>query len=57
MPVRKRSFLKSLLVAAGLGAGMLMLPAHADVVHTPVTDDMLLNAAREPSNWLMAGRD
>jgi len=25
--------------------------------HTPVTDDMLLNAAMEPNNWLMAGRD
>jgi alcohol dehydrogenase (cytochrome c) len=57
MHVRKRSFLKSLLVAAGLGAGMLTLSVHADVVHTPVTDDMLLNAAKEPNNWLMAGRD
>ena len=57
MHVRKRSFLKSVLVAAGLGAGMLTLSVHADVVHTPVTDDMLLNAAKEPNNWLMAGRD
>lgn len=32
--------------------------AHAaDVKHTPVTDDMLLNAHKEASNWLMAGRD
>ena len=25
--------------------------------HTPVTDQMLLDAAKEPNNWLMAGRD
>jgi alcohol dehydrogenase (cytochrome c) len=54
---RIKSSLKSLLFAAGLGAGVLIMPAHADVIHTPVTDDMLLNAAKEPNNWLMAGRD
>ncbi|HEX9451610.1 MAG TPA: PQQ-dependent dehydrogenase, methanol/ethanol family [Burkholderiales bacterium] len=57
MRARIKSFLKSLLFAAGLGAGVLIMPAHADVIHTPVTDDMLLNAAKEPNNWLMAGRD
>jgi len=57
MRARIKSSLKSLLFAVGLGAGVLIMPAHADVIHTPVTDDMLLNAAKEPNNWLMAGRD
>ncbi|MCW5624736.1 MAG: PQQ-binding-like beta-propeller repeat protein, partial [Burkholderiales bacterium] len=31
--------------------------AVAGPTHTPVTDDMLVNAQKEASNWLMAGRD
>ncbi|MCU0868664.1 MAG: PQQ-dependent dehydrogenase, methanol/ethanol family [Burkholderiales bacterium] len=41
-------------LATTCGAGVSLA---ADVVHVPVTDDMLLNAQRESSNWLMAGRD
>lgn len=47
-----------LAVAGAVGTSLLAPTiAFADPVHTPVTDEMLLNASRESSNWLMAGRD
>lgn len=49
---------RSTIAAAFLVFGATM-PAvsQADLVHTPVTDEMLVNAAKEATNWLMAGRD
>lgn len=47
------------LALAGAVAAVLLSPGItlADPVHTPVTDDMLVNAAREANNWIMPGRD
>ncbi|MBX9632706.1 MAG: PQQ-binding-like beta-propeller repeat protein, partial [Burkholderiales bacterium] len=51
-PTWRRSIaLGGLLLAAALPGA-----THAQK-HTPVTDAMLLGAAKEPNNWLMAGRD
>src|SRR5688572_26234342 len=53
MRLTRSCFLWGLLACAGVAA-----PAFAaEVRHTPVTDQMLLNAPKEANNWLMAGRD
>ena len=54
MPFSPRSTPLMLAVALSLGGS---LPAAAEPAHTPVTDAMLLGAAQEANNWLMAGRD
>jgi alcohol dehydrogenase (cytochrome c) len=50
---------RSAVFAASALSLAAALPATglADVVHTPVTDEMLVGAAKEANNWLMVGRD
>jgi alcohol dehydrogenase (cytochrome c) len=45
------------LVVPGLGALVLGIAPAMAQTHTPVTDQMLLNAASDPDNWIMAPRD
>jgi alcohol dehydrogenase (cytochrome c) len=52
--MRHPGILSSALCAALLATGTVHA---AEPVHTPVTDKMLLEAHKEASNWLMAGRD
>lgn len=52
--MRHPGILSSALCAALLATGAVHA---AEPVHTPVTDKMLLEAHKESSNWLMAGRD
>jgi alcohol dehydrogenase (cytochrome c) len=53
----KLPLLDYLLLAAGLALAANALPVRADVVHTPVTDAMLLGAAKNADDWIMVGRD
>jgi alcohol dehydrogenase (cytochrome c) len=53
MRLTSGSFLLRVIACVAVAAPALA----ADVRHTPVTDQMLLNASKEASNWLMAGRD
>ena len=46
-----------LAAASGVVLAGLAPIALADPTHTPVTQEMLLNAHKEGSNWLMVGRD
>ncbi len=49
--------MKTPIALAALMAAVLLpsFPTSADPL--PVTDDMLLNAAKEPNNWITYGRD
>lgn len=44
------------MLALAVAATVLIAASPARAVN-PVTDEMLLNAHKEPLNWLMAGRD
>jgi alcohol dehydrogenase (cytochrome c) len=48
----------AMIAAVSLSTSLFVSTAGAaDEMHTPVTDAMLLNASKEGSNWIMAGRD
>lgn len=49
--------LRTLAISAGLALAALAMPAQAQVKHTPVTDEMLLGAAKSADDWIMVGRD
>lgn len=49
--------LRTLVASAGLVLAALAMPVQAQIKHTPVTDEMLLGAAKNADDWIMVGRD